>query len=111
MEGYSKLASLMGAHPELMIFRRFSTISAQNLLYLQAELVHLEHEFQKSVHANQVSGDVNGKALISKDWYTLAHINGGDEEQWKIMLRIRAKLKEYGSSGTLPFDVPPLMIQ
>jgi len=46
MNEYSKLASLMGPHPELAIFRRFSTLNAQNLLYLQTELVHPKRKLQ-----------------------------------------------------------------
>ncbi|KAH8602000.1 hypothetical protein B0O99DRAFT_707615 [Bisporella sp. PMI_857] len=38
MEGYSKFAKFQGAYPELMIYRRFLTLTPRNLLYLQAEL-------------------------------------------------------------------------
>ena len=96
MEGYSKLASLMGAYPDTLIFRRFGALSAQNILYLQAELVQLEHELKESSLANERSGDAGGKAIFSRDWFTLSHFNEGNEQQWCIMLRIRAKLKEYG---------------
>jgi len=96
MEGYSKLASLMGAYPETLIFRCFGAISAQNLLYLQAELVHLEQKLQECAVANERSGDHSEKNLFSKDWFTLAHSSEGSE-QWYLVLQIRAKLKEYGS--------------
>ena len=96
MEGYSKLASLIGAYPDTLIFRRFGALSAQNLLYLQAELVHLEHELRECTLPNERSGDAAGKGILSKDWFTLAHSNEGTELQWRIMLGIRAKLKEYG---------------
>ena len=95
MEGYSKLASLMGAYPETLIFRRFGAIGAQNLLYLQAELVHLEQRLQECAVANERSGDQSEKNLLSKDWFTLAHSSEGNE-QWHLVLQIRAKLKEYG---------------
>ena len=49
MEGYSKLASLMGTYSDTLIFRHFGALSAQNLLYLQAELVHLEHELRECI--------------------------------------------------------------
>lgn len=95
MEGYSKLASLMGAYPETLIFRRFGAISAQNLLYLQAELVHLEQRLHECAVANERSGDRSETNLLSKDWFTLAHSSEGSE-QWYLVLQIRAKLKEYG---------------
>ena len=96
MECYSKLASLMGAYSDTLIFRRSGALSAQNLLYLQAELVHLEHELQECTLANERSEDAAGKGISSKDWFTLTHSNKGTEQQWCIMLQIRAKLKEYG---------------
>jgi hypothetical protein len=39
--GYTKLAIQMGQYSEMAIFRRFGALNAQNLLYLQAELVQL----------------------------------------------------------------------
>ena len=96
MECYSKLASLMGAYPDMLIFRRCGALSAQNLLYLQAELVHLEHELRECTLPNERSEDAAGKGIFSKDSFILAHSNEGTEPQWRIMLRIRAKLKEYG---------------
>lgn len=100
MEGYSKLASLMGACPETLIFRRFGALSAHNLLYLQAELVHLEHELQECTLANEQVDDPIKRDILSKDWFTLAHSNDGTERQWQLMLQIRAKIKEYGYSQT-----------
>lgn len=98
MEGYAKLASLMGAYPEVAILRRFGALNIQNLLYLQAELVHLENELRESSYANQHSGDVH-RVTMSKDWITLAHYHEGNERQWAVALRIREKLKEYGACG------------
>jgi hypothetical protein len=40
--GHAKVATLMSHHSDLAIFRRFSKLNFQNLLYLQAELTHLE---------------------------------------------------------------------
>lgn len=96
MEGYAKLAALMGAHPDVLFLRRFGALNAQNLLYLQAELVQLEHEFRECSSENESSAD-NHRRNFSKDWFTLAHSDGGHEKQWILMLRIRQKLKEYGT--------------
>ena len=100
MEGYAKLSHLMGAYPEVGIVRRFGTLSLHNILHLQAELVHLEHEFHECASENQLSGDIDRKTF-SKSWFTLAHYNGGNEQQWTIVLRIRAVLKEYGTSSKI----------
>jgi hypothetical protein len=42
MLGYSRLARMIGKRRELGIFRTFSSLEAQSLLYMQAELVQLE---------------------------------------------------------------------
>lgn len=100
MEGYAKLASLMGAYPEVAIFRRFGALNAQNLLYLQAELVILEKDLRTFAAADCVSGDPD-RALYSTDWYTLSRSidnspgNEASAKQWRIILSIREKLKEY----------------
>jgi hypothetical protein len=57
LQGYTKLASLLGAHPDLAIYRRFGKLNAKNLLYLQAELVSLEERLEECVKKDQESGD------------------------------------------------------
>ena len=93
MEGYAKLASLMGAHPEVGILRRFGALNAQNLLYLQAELVNLESEFRT------ISD--NSRQIDSRDWFSLSiskndtNDEGSVGDQWRVALMIRDRLKEY----------------
>jgi hypothetical protein len=97
MNGYSKLASIMGAHPELANFRRFRTLNAQNLLHLQAELVFLENKLRQCVQADASSGHVD-RALYDRDWQSLFEsgaTSGENSEQWTTALRIRCVLKEY----------------
>lgn len=101
MEGYAKLASLMGNYSEAAILRRFGALRAQNLLYLQAELVHLERQLLECSDLNERSDDPE-RVAFSKDWFSLAHFDTGNHEQWQIMLRIREKLKEYGTSSRHP---------
>ncbi|MCJ1435314.1 hypothetical protein MMC27_004686 [Xylographa pallens] len=97
MEGYTKLGAYMGSLPRCAIFRRFGALGMQNLLYLQAELVDLELQFQKCSRENRQSEDPE-KAYFDTDWYTLAQHNDGNEMQWILALRIREKLKEYGDA-------------
>jgi hypothetical protein len=97
MNGYSKLASLMGSHPELAIFRRFGTLNAQNLLYLQAELVHLERKLQRCVASDIASGHAD-RIIYDRHWQSLTESGSrpdGDPEQWETALKIRKLLKEY----------------
>lgn len=104
MEGYAKLASLMGANPEVAILRRFGAMNAQNLLYFQAELVALEDDLRYYADQDSASDDLDRK-LYSECWDYLSKSDdkssGSDEragQQWRTMLRIREKLKEYSSS-------------
>jgi hypothetical protein len=94
-EGYPKLAKQMGQYPETAIFSRFGDLNAQNLLYLQAELVHLQARLRSYEASNSKSQNGN-KALYARDWYWLENSAAeGDGEQWQTMLEIRTKLKEY----------------
>src|SRR2546430_9690958 len=96
MEGYSKVAELMGHHNEFGILRRFRTLNMQNLLYLQAELTYLESELKELAEVDQAH---TGRKFYSKDWRSLAHSeNDGDDRQWQKVLEIRAKLKEYSTA-------------
>ena len=107
MEGYAKLASIMGSHPEVAILRRFGALNAQNLLYLQAELVALEDDL-RAIAAEDIASDDLDRAAYSRDWYTLSNSENptaGNEDagrQWQIILSIREKLKEYSRSTSCP---------
>lgn len=97
MGGYTTLASMMGAHPEVAVFRRFGSLNAQNILYLQAELTSLELKLKKIVETNFASGHQD-RTIYDRDWQTLsdsAQAADGNPEQWLTILKIREKLKEY----------------
>jgi hypothetical protein len=87
MKGYPKLASLMGACPEIAIFRRFGALNAENLLYLQTELVRLEFELRQVTQENDNSIDPK-KSVYSTHLLSLAeseNTTNGDDRQWRIM--------------------------
>jgi hypothetical protein len=95
MEGYPKLASLMGddrTDGHYLIFQKFESISAQNLLYLQAEIINLKESFDKIAELDSKSGDPR-KQKFTQDWELIS--SSTDSVQWKKWLEIRHKLKEY----------------
>lgn len=96
MEGYAKLAQLQGRYPQLSIFRRFASLNARNLLYLQAELIDLEDRLEKITLLDMASSEARRKDF-SRNCFSLSMSNGSDglNEQWQLALRIRDKLKEY----------------
>jgi hypothetical protein len=102
--GYRSLASAMGESPQWAIFKRFGTLNAQNLLYLQAELTSLEKKLLAYIKEDQAAiGDDRDR--YDRDWETLKAScdsnppppPGNDSRQWSTFLEIRAKLKEYST--------------
>jgi hypothetical protein len=57
MTGYQKLTDLMTKHAEVATFQRFDFLNTLNILYLQAELVHLEHDLRESMREDLESGN------------------------------------------------------
>lgn len=98
MDGYHKLASLMSGHEELLILRRFATANAKNLLYMQAEILHLEAELH-----NIALEDHSGCEKHRNYEYCVFDLKEsfgtrGSDTQWRKILEIREKLKEYSQS-------------
>lgn len=98
MKGYSLLAWRMCEHPELAILRRFKALHMQNLLYLQAELSHLERALYEEAQKNNTSAD-EIERWFSRDWHHLQSFQQGTDEkskEWQMFLEIRAKLRDFG---------------
>jgi len=90
MEGYTKIARLMTEHPEFAVLRQFRLLNMQNLLYLQAELSHLEAELKVIASHDKHQED------YMRDWWSIS--NGRDDDshnQWGKVLEIREKLENY----------------
>lgn len=94
MEGYCKVARFMGRQDEYAIFRRFRMLNAHNLLFLQAELTHLEAELFSLAQRNSPD-----RLRPNQDWWTLYHSEETDDmEQWDKVVEIREKLEQYSRS-------------
>ncbi|KAK8132172.1 hypothetical protein PG999_000345 [Apiospora kogelbergensis] len=102
-EGYTKISNLMGCQDTCAIYRRFRRLNSLNLLYLQAELTHLEEELE--ILAKRDAADPE-RQFHARDWWSLAHNNDeGDEgydeeaaEQWEKVLEVREKLEQYNDT-------------
>ncbi|KAH8777519.1 hypothetical protein F5883DRAFT_409481 [Diaporthe sp. PMI_573] len=94
MEGYAKVGQLMATYEQLAILRGFKSLSYQNLLYRQAEIIHLQEDLGKLIQRDAVHP---GRQLYSKDWWRLAHTcaNDEDEEQWKLWQHLSKRVDEY----------------
>ena len=100
MEGYAKLASFIGQFPEVAVFRRFGALNAQNLLYLQAEIIHLEARFRREASKDAESDDRIRK-LSSKQWFLLSQCGNTESQSptWQTFLELRHCLKQYSTSS------------
>jgi hypothetical protein len=93
MEGYPQIVRLMGQHEELAILRKFNNLSLQNLLYMQAELMHLEENYEI---ISKRDADSPNRPFKSRDWWSLTQPDDeGKTEQWDAVLEIRAALEKY----------------
>ncbi|KAI1803427.1 hypothetical protein F4811DRAFT_524780 [Daldinia bambusicola] len=94
MIGYAAIAKSMSDSSDLTSFRNFSALNYQNLLYLQAELTHLEDLWRKTEWETQRSSDKDKRDKAPHDWAELQK----DEEAWAQFTQLRSKLKEYNEA-------------
>ncbi len=95
MEGYPTIAQIMSNHDELAIFRRFTELNVLNLLYSQAEIIHLEAELEG---LRAVDKSYPERAAYHRDWWSLAHSEEDEhKEQWQKVLEIRENLEAYSA--------------
>lgn len=92
MEGYAKVAQLMATQEEFAILRRFRVINMQRLLYLQAEITHLEAEANQLAKRDETHSE---RQYHAKDWWSLSQGEGEDLEQWHKFLELSEKLEHY----------------
>ncbi|RYN61863.1 hypothetical protein AA0114_g475 [Alternaria tenuissima] len=94
--GYPKLAGRMGVMPEMAMFKRFGSLNARNLLYMQNELMYLEMQL-KYVEAKDQASNVGKKNIYAYDFFWMKHseTDGQDNEQINLVMRMRKLLKEY----------------
>ena len=99
MGNYQKLSKFMGTWPEMNVFRRFGTLQAQNLLFLQAELSHLEDQLEDIRAERRENEEFSEKEKLdlSQDWRALADSNQTSEE-YETVVSIREKLQEYNAA-------------
>ncbi|GME61005.1 hypothetical protein GTA08_BOTSDO00801 [Neofusicoccum parvum] len=94
-QGYPKLATIMGPYRGMALFKRFASLNARNLLYMQAELLQLELELDELASGDREEG-------LSYDVDAWSLMKPGEQEdgnrQWRLILRIREKLKEYNEA-------------
>lgn len=97
--GYEKLALSMTSDPDLAIFRRFSALNVQNLLYYQAELLHRWKYLRITAAEDHESGDPVFRTF-AENCQNLKYAERGTTRQWRKVLEIRELLKDYSAVST-----------
>ncbi|OTA69141.1 hypothetical protein K449DRAFT_362387 [Hypoxylon sp. EC38] len=106
MEGYAKVAQLMATYEEFAILRRFKRLNYQNLLYLQAQIIHLEDSLGRLVDQDATHYK---RKEYTEDWWKLSHGKGrAGRAQWRKVRRIRKKLREYNEALLQQVDISKL---
>jgi hypothetical protein len=103
--GHPSLAEFIAKHRDhsTAVYRHYDDLSARNILYLQSELAELRALQIQYDQEDAQPGEVAAKERC-RDWNmfkTLAEDPGGnrrEQERMKLMLKIRATLKEYSES-------------
>ena len=100
--GYNKLANLFADYEDLATFRCFNAMNAKNLLYMQAELLHLEQQLQVQIEYDFQTSKTEADG-VAKYWKALEDSSEGQIGCWQKqkVLEIREKLKRYCKLGSL----------
>ncbi|KAL8652115.1 MAG: hypothetical protein Q9226_004399 [Calogaya cf. arnoldii] len=98
LPGYPSFAHFISQDGDAAIYRKYESLSARNLLYLQSELHELEgqlEEIDAEDAKNKVVDDQESQK-IARLWHHYARAdNGRAIRHRKLQVKIRAKIKEY----------------
>lgn len=105
-DGYPALADWIGRDPdaETFVFRKFSRLSARNLLHLQNKLFQLEHEIdQLDEEARRNTTDIDaGRA--SRRWETLKELAADptrpERQRWEKAEELTEMIQKYCKKDT-----------
>ncbi|RDL30750.1 uncharacterized protein BP5553_10095 [Venustampulla echinocandica] len=105
LEGYSDLAAFKASDTQFSVWRRFDRLGAQNLLYYEAEVQHLEFELEKldeddkNIIRTGSESEKIGTDARARCWEVLViQVDRGDEkaiERLDLIMRLRVAMKEY----------------
>jgi hypothetical protein len=106
LEGFADLSHYVASDETLSIYRRFGSLGARNILYLQGELQFLEAQLNKLddddsklIRELLVSDEKNQIDNAARSWEKFSFYAGSDERQakkMKLILQIREVMKLYG---------------
>jgi hypothetical protein len=103
MDGYTRLAALIGDQTEYAIFRRYLTLRALRLLHLSAKIAQLGDELGIAIELDRKSGDPE-RTLFESYYRQLEKSRASQEpsKQLEIWDELGAALKEQGEHRYIP---------
>ncbi|KAH0564965.1 hypothetical protein GP486_001642 [Trichoglossum hirsutum] len=109
VHGYDKLARFLGGHPQMMIFRLFSTLGAKYTLYLQAELSHLEKDLEDASRADSEAED-GERRNYQNSWWNMHRARKYEDWQIQRVNEVGKALDKYCEiiSAAFALGVPPV---
>ena len=111
--GYAALSAFIADDKEhsSSVYRRYESLAARNILYLQSELRELEVELHRFDLEDSTNDDMMALAM---DWQALRQQAGDDKkvknnnskafQRQALVLRLRRKIKEYGEDHCLTYS-------
>jgi hypothetical protein len=99
LDGYPSFAEFIARDGDAAIYRKFSHLSARNLLYLQSELHDLEGRLQQLDKEDAKGLDNEDAQKAVRDWRHFSDPrNSRAQEHKELQEQVRGKIKEYRMS-------------
>ncbi|PQE24158.1 chorismate mutase protein [Rutstroemia sp. NJR-2017a BVV2] len=106
LPGFAEFSHFIASDDVFTIYRRFETLSARNILYLQSELQSLECQLQKLdeedaalINSGATGAEKDHVEEAARVWESFsAQVDAGVERQvakMKVLRRVREVMKEY----------------
>ena len=99
-DSYAGFGALMNGNSDVAIVRKFGDLNAQNILYLQAELVTLENKLRKQEYHDRYYGEGVVRNFHHDYGILVQH---EESAQYSLLARIREKLREYSECALVSF--------
>jgi hypothetical protein len=118
LEGFAEFSEFISCDSENLIYRRFGSLGARNLLYLQAELQLLEAQLRdfdkRDKQLLSLDGSEDEKKAVddaARAWECFLEQSvskDGQRRKMALVLELRQVMKEYGISASPLPPLPPL---
>jgi hypothetical protein len=101
-DAYPGFAKFMGDNVSsgMAIFDRLPVLNARNLLYMQAELLHLDCQLRAQTEYDHRSLDLTAQSYERN----VLNMMQSNCPQWQLILEIRSRLKDYSMNKQLNME-------